>query len=77
VRELWYWGADEPDIIVDITDSIDKQVAALIRHESQVAGLYVQPGETIEDRVKNRAAEVAQGHDFTYGEIFRRLIARR
>src|SRR3989441_1254508 len=26
VRELWYWGADEPDVIVDVTDSIDRQI---------------------------------------------------
>jgi LmbE family N-acetylglucosaminyl deacetylase len=77
VRELWYWGADDPDVIVDVTDSIDKQVAALTRHESQMPGLFVQPGETIEHRVKNRAADVAQGYAFTYGAAFRRLVARR
>jgi LmbE family N-acetylglucosaminyl deacetylase len=77
VRELWYWGADEPDVIVDITDAIDKQIAALIRHESQVAGLNVAPGETLEQRVKKRSAELANGHGFEYGEAFRRLIARR
>jgi LmbE family N-acetylglucosaminyl deacetylase len=77
VRELWYWGADEPDIIVDITASIDRQIAALIRHESQVPGLNVKPGETIGARIKARAAELAQGYGFEYGEAFRRLIARR
>lgn len=77
VRELWYWGADEPDTIVDVTDSIDKQIAALVRHESQMPGFNVPVGETIEERVKQRAAEVARGHPFRYGEAFRRLIARR
>jgi LmbE family N-acetylglucosaminyl deacetylase len=41
VRELWYWGMDEPEVIVDVTSGIDKQVAALIRHESQVPGFNV------------------------------------
>jgi LmbE family N-acetylglucosaminyl deacetylase len=77
VRELWYWGADESDVIVDVTDSIDKQVAALIRHESQMPGFSVPPGQTIEQRVKDRAAEVAQGYRFRYGAVFRRLVARR
>jgi LmbE family N-acetylglucosaminyl deacetylase len=77
VRELWYWGADEPDVIVDVTDSIDRQIAALARHESQVGGLSVGPDETIEHRVKARAAELAMGYGFKYGEAFRRLIARR
>ena len=77
VRELWYWGMDEPNVIVDVTDSIDRQVAAVARHESQVPGLYVQPGETIAERVKRHAAEVAAGYGFAYGAVFRRLVARR
>ena len=77
VRELWYWGPDEPDVIVDVSDCIDKQIAALIRHESQVPGLNVTPGQTIGERVKKGAAEIAKGYGFTYGAAFRRLIARR
>ena len=77
VRELWYWGPDEPEVIVDISDFIDKQIAALIRHESQVPGLNVAPGQSIEQRVKKGAAELATSYGFEYGAAFRRLIARR
>jgi LmbE family N-acetylglucosaminyl deacetylase len=77
VRELWYWGMDEPNVIVDVSDAIDRQIAALVRHESQVPGLYVQPGETIAERVKRHAAEMAAGYGFAYGAVFRRLVARR
>jgi LmbE family N-acetylglucosaminyl deacetylase len=77
VRELWYWGADSPDIIVDVTDSIDRQIAGLIRHESQVPGFNVPEGHTIGERVKKNAAEHAEGYGFQYGAVFRRLIARR
>jgi LmbE family N-acetylglucosaminyl deacetylase len=77
VRELWYWGMDEPNVIVDVTESIERQVTAVVRHESQVAGLYTQPGETIGDRLKRNAAEVAAGYGFRYGAVFRRLVARR
>jgi LmbE family N-acetylglucosaminyl deacetylase len=76
VRELWYWGPDEPNVIVDVTDAVDKQIAALIRHESQVGGLNVAPGETIGERIKKSAAAQAEGYRFTYGATFRRLIAR-
>jgi LmbE family N-acetylglucosaminyl deacetylase len=76
VRQLWYWGADEPDVIVDVTEGIEKQIAAVIRHESQVGGLNVPPGETIGDRMRKGAAANAQGYPFTYGAQFRRLIAR-
>jgi LmbE family N-acetylglucosaminyl deacetylase len=77
VRELWYWGADEPDVIVDVTDGIERQIAALIRHESQVPGLNVPQGSSIDRRIKQSAREHAQAHDFEYGAVFRRLIARR
>ena len=77
VRELWYWGMDEPGIIVDVTGSIDRQIAALVRHESQMPGFNVPPGETIGQRVKRNAADHATGYDFEYGAVFRRLIARR
>jgi LmbE family N-acetylglucosaminyl deacetylase len=77
VRELWYWGVDQPDVIVDVTDSIDRQIAALVRHESQMPGFNVPDGDTIGERVKRQAAELAAGYGFTYGAVFRRLVARR
>jgi LmbE family N-acetylglucosaminyl deacetylase len=77
VRELWYWGADEPEIIVDVTASIDRQIAAIHRHETQVSGFNVPPGQTMGERVKKNAAALAEGHGFAYGAVFRRLIARR
>jgi LmbE family N-acetylglucosaminyl deacetylase len=77
VRELWYWGADEPDVIVDVTDSIDRQIAALVRHESQMPGFNVAAGETIGARLRKNAAALADGYGFSYGAVFRRLIARR
>jgi LmbE family N-acetylglucosaminyl deacetylase len=77
VRELWYWGMDEPNVIVDVTDSIDRQIAALVRHESQMPGFNVGAGQSIGQRVKRNAADHATGYDFEYGAVFRRLIARR
>ena len=77
VRELWYWGADEPNTIVDVTASIERQIAALVRHESQLPGFNVADGESIATRVRHGAAEIARGHGFQYGAVFRRMIARR
>jgi len=76
VRELWYWGMDEPNVIVDVTGSIDRQIAALVRHQSQMPGFNVPPGETIGERVKRHAAQLATDYGFEYGAVFRRLIAR-
>jgi LmbE family N-acetylglucosaminyl deacetylase len=77
VRELWYWGADEPNVIVDIRSFIDQQIAALARHETQLPGFNVAAGETIGERVRRAAAELAAGYGFAHGAVFRRLIARR
>ena len=77
VRELWYWGMDEPNVIVDVTDGIERQIAALIRHESQVPGFNVPSGESIGARVKKNAAELAAPYGFAHGAAFRRLVARR
>ena len=77
VRELWYWGADEPDVIVDVTESIDRQVAAIIRHQSQVPGFNIPAGATMGERITKNAAELASGYGFEFGAVFRRLVARR
>ena len=77
VRELWYWGADAPDAIVDVSDAVDRQIAALVRHESQVPGFNVPSGETIGARVKKNAAELAAPYGIAHGAVFRRLVARR
>lgn len=77
VRELWYWGADDPEIIVDITESVDQQIAALTRHETQMPGFNVAPGETMGHRLKQGAADLARGYGFEHGAVFRRLVARR
>ena len=76
VRELWYWGCDEPDVIVDVTGHIEQQIKALIRHESQMPGFNVPKGTTIGDRVRKNAAETAKGYGFEHGAAFRRLTAR-
>jgi LmbE family N-acetylglucosaminyl deacetylase len=77
VRELWYWGADEPDVIVDVTESIDRQIAAIIRHQSQVPGFNIPEGATMGERIKKNAAELASGYGFEFGAVVRRLVARR
>ena len=77
VRELWYWGMDTPEIIVDVSDSIERQIGALVRHASQVAGFNVPDGATIGQRIKQHAAELAEGYGFRYAAVFRRLVARR
>lgn len=77
VRELWYWGADQPNVIVDVTGHVDQQIAAVVRHQSQVPGFNVPEGTSLGERLKKHAAELASGYGFEFGAVFRRLVARR
>ena len=75
VRDVFFWHSDEPNVVVNITTSIDNRIDALSRHESQVPGLSRQSGS---DRgMRNRARSVAEGMGFEYGEAFRRISTRR
>lgn len=74
VREVLMWGADEPNVIIDTTDGIETQIAALMKHDSQVGGLT--GGPAIDQRIRERAKEAAKGYEFAFGQAYRRLIAR-
>ncbi|MBI4305075.1 MAG: PIG-L family deacetylase [Chloroflexi bacterium] len=75
VRRLLYWGADEPDVVVDISDTLELQIEALYKHASQVFGL-TDTGRDAAARVRERAAEAARGQNFKYGAAYRQLLAR-
>ena len=75
VSDVFFWHADNPNTVVDITTSIDNRIDALSKHASQVPGLTRQSGS---DRgMRDRAKSVAEGMPFEYGEAFRRISARR
>lgn len=74
VGDVFFWHADEPNVVVDITDTIDIRIDALSKHSSQVPGLSRQSGS---DRgIRDRSRSVAEGFPFEYGEAFRRISAR-
>ncbi|MFI7280317.1 PIG-L deacetylase family protein [Micromonospora chersina] len=41
VREIWYAGGPGPDHVVDVTDQVDRKIAAMEAHRSQTAHLDV------------------------------------
>ena len=74
VKHLLYWGSDQPDVLVDVSESVDTKISALAKHESQIAGLSF--GSEMDRRMRGRHADSARGYGFEYGEAFRRLTAR-
>ncbi len=70
--EIWYFGAESPDIVVDITDHFDAKIHALKAHKSQVGD-----GDGLPDRLRERSQEVAKDEEFELGEAFKTVKMRR
>ena len=75
VKHLFFWGSDQPNIIIDVTDSIDKKIEALEKHESQISGLSF--GSDLNLHIRKQHMEEATSYNFEYGETFRMLTARK
>lgn len=69
VRTVYLSGTLEPDVVVDITDTIDAKAEALLHHESQLG----EAGEWMRHVVRQRAEEAGRAGGVKYGEGFRRL----
>lgn len=70
VSAAYLSGTLEPDIWVDITETIDLKSDALIRHTSQVG----EPGEWLRTVVRERAEDAGRAVGVRYAEGFRRLL---
>jgi LmbE family N-acetylglucosaminyl deacetylase len=64
--ELYFWGTENPDVYVDITETIDLKTRATMAHTSQF-------GEDAEKWMRRWAARTAEGHGMEYAEEFRRF----
>jgi LmbE family N-acetylglucosaminyl deacetylase len=70
--EIWFFGPEHPDKVVDITGTFDRKMHALRAHETQVG-----QAEELEERMRDRARELATGLDFDMGEAFKVVQMRR
>lgn len=66
VRQVYLMGHGEPDTVVDVTLSMDRKLAALRCHASQLKDFA-----GVEGLVRQRAADLAKPHGYTYAEAFR------
>ncbi len=68
VRGVYLMGHDEPDVVVDITATMDRKLEALRCHASQLRDFAGTEG-----RVRERAADLGKPHGYTYAEAFRSI----
>jgi LmbE family N-acetylglucosaminyl deacetylase len=66
VHELWVSGTPAPDHFIDISNTIDRKVEALLAHASQV-------GDRVREMIPQRAKAIGEPHEMEYAEGFRRI----
>ncbi len=64
VRELYLWGANEPNFEVDITDVVETKIASLVAHDSQF---------DVNDEFLEQMRSFWKNDDGRYVETFRRI----
>ena len=69
VREMLFWASENINYISNITDTFDLKLAALHCHESQVKSMKVSD---LEDWLRKRCKDLAEGEDFDLAEAFHR-----
>ena len=69
VEEIWFWGSEDVNHRCNITDTFALKLAALRCHESQLKEIGMP---NLEERLKSRAREMAEGQDFELAEAFHR-----
>ncbi len=70
--EIWFFNAEHPDLVVDITETFDTKISSLREHASQVGD-----GIEMAKRVRERNAEVAADQSFELAEAYKVVQMRR
>jgi LmbE family N-acetylglucosaminyl deacetylase len=73
VRQVYLMQWENPQMVIDITETIDVKLKALACHQSQVGAHFPE----VEARVRERAAVVGTPQGYAYGEAFDRIIMTR
>jgi len=70
---ILFWGTEQADTIIDISDSMDAKFKAVSAHQSQMDGRTAQE---IEEFIKERAQVSEGGSGKEYVEAFRKITFR-
>jgi LmbE family N-acetylglucosaminyl deacetylase len=65
VREVYLMWWDNPEVVVDVSDTIDLKIKALACHASQFKDFAA-----VEKRVRERGAELGRARGYAYAETF-------
>jgi len=71
VKEIYIFGTEQPNVLVDISETIEDKIEALKLHVSQVG-----PAEELAERIRTRSAQVAEPHGLRFAEAFRRVVMK-
>lgn len=72
VREVYVMQWDHPQLVIDITETMDLKLKALACHQSQVPEF-----PAVEARLRERAATLGKPHGYAYAEAFDRFVLPR
>jgi LmbE family N-acetylglucosaminyl deacetylase len=72
VREIYFWGSEEPDTFVDISETFSVKVKALSCHVSQVGQHATEWEKWVKERAE-RAAAIGRARGIPLAEAFRRI----
>ena len=70
---ILFWGTEQADTTIDISDSMDAKFKAVSAHQSQMGGRTAQE---IEEFIKERAQVFEGGSGTEYVEAFRKITFR-
>lgn len=70
VRALYLSGTFEPNVWIDITDTLERKIEALFCHASQL----VETGEWFREFLREGAEGAGKTAGVTYAEAFRRIV---
>lgn len=66
-KELWFFGTEKPNTFVDITETINQKIEALLCHRSQVETM------DLPQEIRARAGKLGKKRNFKYAEAFRMI----
>ncbi len=72
VKEVHLMSWESPEVVVDITETMDLKLKALACHVSQIRDMA-----GVEARVRHRGAELGKAKSYTYAETFDRIVIER